>query len=59
MDISSPSHRVEVGAWNSPGYAEGLAVAGSTAYLADGPDGMWMVDVSNPAAPSKLAAPST
>lgn len=34
-----------MGAWDSPGYAEGVAVAGSTAYLADGPYGLWDAEV--------------
>jgi parallel beta-helix repeat protein len=55
VDITVPSNPLEVGAWNSPGFAEGVTVSDSIAYLADGPYGLRVVDVSNPAVPVEIA----
>ena len=30
VDVSDPAHPIEIGIWDSPGYAEGVAVAGNT-----------------------------
>ena len=51
-----PADPVEVGAWDSPGYAEGVAVAGNVVYLADGPYGLRVVDVSDSANPTPLGS---
>jgi hypothetical protein len=56
VDISDPTHPFEAGAWDSPGYAEGVAVSGTVAYLADGPYGLRVVDVSDPAHPTPMAS---
>jgi hypothetical protein len=43
-----------VGHIDTPGVAYGVAVAGAHAYMADGPAGLQVVDVANPAAPRLL-----
>jgi hypothetical protein len=40
IDVSVPSAPVEAGFYDSPGYAYGVAVTGSYAYVADGDDGL-------------------
>jgi len=44
----------EAGAWDSPGYAEGVAIADNIAHIADGPYGLRVVDVTNPAHPTEI-----
>ncbi|MBN2386777.1 MAG: right-handed parallel beta-helix repeat-containing protein [Anaerolineales bacterium] len=56
VDISDPAHPVEIGAWDSPGYAEGVVVVGHTAYLADGPYGLAIVDISDPEQPLPISS---
>ncbi len=56
VDVSVPSAPQEIGSWDSPGYAEGVAVAGAIAYLADGPYGLRLVDISDPGHPRPLGA---
>lgn len=51
FDISDVTHPTEIGAWNSPGYAEAVSVVGSLAFVADGPFGLQIVDVSDPQSP--------
>lgn len=55
VDITNPLAPAVIGAWNSPGFTEGVAVSGSVAYLADGSYGLRVVDVSDPAAPVEIA----
>jgi hypothetical protein len=56
VDVSDPTRPVEIGVWDSSGYAEGVAVSGNVVYLADGPLGLRILDVSNPALPVELAS---
>ncbi len=44
----------EVGFYNTPGYANGVDVAGSFAYIADSFNGLRVIDISNPAAPVEV-----
>lgn len=39
---------------DTPGQARDLAVSGNRAYIADGPNGLRVVDITNPAAPQSL-----
>ncbi|HNT54201.1 MAG TPA: NosD domain-containing protein [Anaerolineaceae bacterium] len=55
VDIANPLAPALIGAWNSPGFAEGVTVSGSMVYLADGPYGLRVVDVTNPATPFEIA----
>jgi hypothetical protein len=51
VDVSNPAAPVESGFFETPRFAEGVAVAGGYAYVADGDGGgLRVVDVSNPAA---------
>jgi hypothetical protein len=59
VDVSDPSTPVEVGAYDTPGFARGVYVAGGYAYVADGGAGLRVVDVSNPAAPLEVGTYNT
>ncbi|MBM4149238.1 MAG: hypothetical protein FJ224_09345, partial [Lentisphaerae bacterium] len=55
LNTSSPTNITRVGHFTGMGdcYGYGLDLAGSKVYLADGYNTFYVVDVSNPAAPSK------
>ncbi len=50
INVSNPAAPSEVGSYDTPGDAWGVAVAGAYAYVADGLMGLRIIDVSNPAA---------
>jgi uncharacterized secreted protein with C-terminal beta-propeller domain len=54
IDITNPSAPQEVGFFDTPGLAYGLAVNGNFAYIADCDQGLRVVDISNPAAPQEV-----
>jgi len=54
VDVSNPALPVEVGFYDTPGHAEGVAVSGSHAYVADGNEGLRVVNIANPAAPVEV-----
>ncbi|NIV33635.1 MAG: hypothetical protein GWN58_30570, partial [Anaerolineae bacterium] len=43
----------EAGFYDTPGGAVGVAVAGEYAYLAEGMEGLRIIDISDPAAPTE------
>ena len=45
-----------VGQIDTPGFAQGVAVAGDYVYIADNESGLRVVDVSNPAAPVEVGS---
>jgi hypothetical protein len=53
VDISSPSHPMEVGFLESDRFAEDVAVSGSYVYVA-GDSGMLIIDVSTPSDPIEV-----
>ncbi len=53
-DLASVPSLVEAGALNTPGLAQGVAVSGATAYVADGHGGLRVVDISNPQRPRSI-----
>jgi parallel beta-helix repeat protein len=53
LDVSTPSAPVEVGFYNTPGFATNVAVLGNYAYVADGSSGLRIIDISTPASPSE------
>jgi hypothetical protein len=68
VDIADPFHPKEVGALALPGPAGSVTAAWPYAYVTDVPqwianhhesDGLWIVDVSNPAQPRLVAAHDT
>ena len=54
-----PSSPAEVGFHDTPGSAIGVAVAGDRAYVADGEEGLRVVDVSTPSSPAEVASHAT
>jgi len=54
VDVSNPAHPNEVGFYGTPGYAEGVTVAGRYAYVADGWAGFRVVDISDQAHPTEV-----
>lgn len=55
VDVTDPTNPSQFSAWDSPGSAERIAIDGSIAYLADGPFGVQVIDVSVPASPRAIA----
>ena len=55
VDVFTPTNPTEVGYYDTPGYARGVAVAGNYAYVADGGSGLQVVDVSDPERPLQKA----
>lgn len=49
----------EVGALNTPGWAADIAIAGDTAFVADGPGGVRVVNIADPAAPREVGSLGT
>ena len=52
VSVLAPSLPALVGSYDTSGYAYGVAVSGTLAYVADGDSGLQIIDVSNPAAPT-------
>ena len=44
-----------IGQWTSIGYAEGVAVIGNSVFLANGPAGITLIDVSDTANPKAVS----
>lgn len=56
FDVTDPARIAQAGFYDSPGNALALAVAGHTAYLADGEKGLRIIDVADPAHPVEVGA---
>ena len=54
INVANPAVPAEVGAYDTPGAAYGVAVAGSYAYVADYGRGLRVINVANPAAPAEV-----
>ena len=54
ISIASPSAPVEVGVVDTPDWADGVAVTGSYAYVADGDSGLRVISIVNPSMPSEV-----
>jgi hypothetical protein len=52
VSVSNPEH--PVGHCDTPGEANGVAVSGTNAYVADGSGGLRVISVSNPAYPAEV-----
>ena len=59
LDISNPASPVQVGFFDTPGSAEGVAVSGSYVYVADWDAGLRVIDMSDPTAPVEVGSLST
>jgi len=60
LDVSTPANPKEVGFYDTPGAAYGVAVAGSYAYVAGGySGGLRVMDVSSPAWPTEVGSCDT
>jgi len=55
LAILNSSDASQVSSYDTPGVAFAVAVAGNTVYVADGPGGVQVLDVSAPAAPSLIS----
>lgn len=55
VDTLSPTHLSETAVYTTPGTAVAVAVAGQYAYIADTNEGLLILDISDPSAPSKVA----
>jgi hypothetical protein len=51
----NPPPAIEVGSFNTGGYAYGIAVSGNYAYVADGQDGLRIIDISTPSSPQEIS----
>ena len=54
IDVSTPSSPSEVGFFDTPGWAFGVVVSGSYAYVEDGEDGLCLIDVSDSTDPLEV-----
>jgi len=54
LDISDPSHPIEVSRLDTPGFAEAVWVRDTLAFIADWNGGLRIIDVSNPVAPAEI-----
>ena len=51
IDVISPTQPIGIGRFETPYYAEAVAVSGDYIYVANGSDGLRVIDISNPANP--------
>jgi hypothetical protein len=56
IDVSNPASPTLLGTFDTPGYAYGIAITGTTAYVGDWGGGLRIIDVSNPASPASLGS---
>jgi hypothetical protein len=54
ISVADPASPAEVGYCDTPGEAEGVAVSGSYAYVADGSAGLRIISVTDPAHPVEV-----
>jgi hypothetical protein len=59
IDVSDPAAPREVGAYNTDGFAQDVAVVGTLAYVAAGNAGLQVIDVSDPTAPRQVGYSGT
>jgi hypothetical protein len=55
FDVSNPASPTLLGSYHTPSFAEGIAVSGTVAYVADGLS-LQIINVSNPASPVLLGS---
>ena len=59
IDVSTPTNPMEVGFFDTPGWAMGVAVSGSNTYVADYDAGLRVIDVSDPSSPAEVGYEDT
>jgi len=59
IDISTPSSPTLVGGYDTSGWAIGVAVSGSYAYVADYDAGLQVIDISTPSSPTLVGGYDT
>ncbi|NTW89455.1 MAG: hypothetical protein HGB37_00895 [Candidatus Moranbacteria bacterium] len=59
LRVDAPSNPTLTGTYNTSGYAQGVAVSGRYAYVADSTAGLHIIDISNPASPSLVGTYNT
>ena len=59
IDITNPASPQIVGSVDTPGYAYGVAVSGTYAYVADCDSGLQVIDITNPASPQIVGSVDT
>jgi hypothetical protein len=59
FDASNPTAPVEVGFYDTSGFAEAVTVVGSYAYVADGFNGLRIINITNSAAPTEVGSINT
>jgi len=59
LHISGPDQPELTGKWDSSEYAGKLVVDDNYAYVADGNDGLQIIDITNPASPGEVGACNT
>ena len=57
--MTTPTNPVPLGHYETPGKSVGIRVVGSTAYVADGGEGVQILDVGTASAPSLPSAPNS
>ena len=51
-DVANPAKPVELTPFRTPGRAQRVSIRGAMAFVADGPEGLQVVDLSTPSKPS-------
>ena len=59
IDIRIPSTPLRVGAYDTPGDTEAVAICGNYAYVGDDRDGLLVIDVSDPIRPMLIGRSPT
>ena len=59
INLDTGNRRTIIGSADTPGSALGVAVSGTTAYIADGSDGLQIVDVADPQNPVIIGSVDT
>lgn len=54
VDVSDPSNPIRISSVDTPGFAHGVHVSGSTAFVAD-TSGLRIVDISDPTCPTEIS----
>ena len=57
--VKDPANPEIIGSIDTPGYANGVAVSGTTVYVADGYSGLQIIDVKDPANPQIIGSVDT